>query len=275
MVLGAPERLHPLAVAGAGLVDVARDRGAPHEADRSDIRVLQDGIDRDLVAVDDIEDAVRDARLVKQIGHEVGGRWVLLGRLEDERVARREGRREHPHRDHRREIERGDAGHDAKRLADLVDIHAGAHLLAETALEQVRDPGREFEVLDATGDLAQRVRRDLAVLGGQMRRELVTAGVHEVPDPEHDLRALRQRRGTPGRERRLGRGDRGPDLVDRGEIDRLRLRAGGRIEDRAFAPGRPGDDPAIDPVADPGGLRAICRHFVRLCDLCHRFVLVA
>ena len=76
--------------------------------------------------------------------------------------------REHPHRDHRREVERRDAGDDAERLADLVDVDAGRDLLAEAALEQVRDAGGELEVLEAAGDLAERVGRDLAVLGGEV-----------------------------------------------------------------------------------------------------------
>ena len=33
--------------------------------------------------------------------------------------------------------------------------------------------------------------------------------------------------------------------------------AGGRIVDRAFAPGRPGDEPPADPVADPPGSRCL------------------
>ena len=65
--------------------------------------------------------------------------------------------REHPHRDHRREVEGRDPGHDAERLADLVDVDAARDLLGEAALHEVRDAGRELEVLEAAGDLAERV----------------------------------------------------------------------------------------------------------------------
>ena len=43
-------------------------------------------------------------------------------------------------------------------------------------------PARELEVLEAAGDLAQRVGGDLAVLGGEERGDLVAVLVDEVPD---------------------------------------------------------------------------------------------
>ena len=133
------------------------------------------------------------------------------------------GVREHPHRHHRREVERRDAGHDAERLADLVDVDTGRGLLAVAALQQVADTGRELEVLDASRDLAERVGRHLAVLGGQMRSELMAVGLDEVPDAEQDLGPTGERRGAPGREGRLRAGHRSTDLVHAGEVDRSGL----------------------------------------------------
>ena len=67
VVLRAAERLHALAVARAGLVDVLRDRRRADEAHRGDAGVLEDRVDRDLVAVHDVEDARRQARLGQQL----------------------------------------------------------------------------------------------------------------------------------------------------------------------------------------------------------------
>ena len=239
-----------------GLVDVARDRRRADERHGGDVRVGEDRVDRDLVAVDDVEDAVRDPGLGQELGQEVRRGRVLLGRLEDERVAAGDGRREHPHRHHRREVERRDAGHDPERLADLVDVDAARHLLAEPTLEQVRDAAGELEVLEATGDLAQRVGRDLAVLGGQVRRQFVPACLDQVPDLEHDVGALRERRRPPGREGRRCRRDGSAQLVGRGEVHELGDLAGRRVEDLALAAGRPGDEAPADPVADPGRARS-------------------
>ena len=136
VVLRPAERLHALAVLRPGLVDVARDRGRADEADRGDVGMLEHRVDRDLVAVHDVEDAVRDAGLLEQLGRPDRRRRVLLGRLEHERVAAGERRRPHPHRDHRGEVERRDPGDDAERLPDRVDVDPGRGLLGHVALEQ-------------------------------------------------------------------------------------------------------------------------------------------
>ena len=83
-------------------------------------------------------------------------------------------------------------GRHAEWLTDLIDIDSAADLLRITALEQVRDAGRELEVLQAAGDLAERVGRNLAVLGSQERGQLLAVLIDQVPDAEHDLGALRE-----------------------------------------------------------------------------------
>jgi hypothetical protein len=59
----APPSACILAAARARLVDLAGDRGRSHEGDGGDVRMLEDRVDRDLVAVDDVEDAVRQTGL--------------------------------------------------------------------------------------------------------------------------------------------------------------------------------------------------------------------
>jgi hypothetical protein len=67
VVLGAAERLHALAVVRAGPVDVLGDRRRADEADRLDVGMVQDRVDDLLVAVHDVEDAVRKAGLAEQL----------------------------------------------------------------------------------------------------------------------------------------------------------------------------------------------------------------
>ena len=62
VVLGAAEALRALAVGRRGRVDVLRDVGAADEADGLDVGVVQDGVDGLLVAVHDLEDALRAGR---------------------------------------------------------------------------------------------------------------------------------------------------------------------------------------------------------------------
>ena len=216
-----------------GLVDVPGDRRGADEAHGRDVRVLEDPVDRDLVALDDVEHAVRDAGLLEQLGQVDRGRGVLLRGLEDERVPARDRVPEHPHRDHRREVERGDPGDDAERLADQVDVDAAGGLLGVAALHEVRRrrvANSRFSRPRATSPRAS--DGHLAVLRGEVGRDLVAMLLHEVPDPEHDLGALRERRRAPGRERRPRRRDRRVDLLDGGEGDLPRDRAGGRVEHR-------------------------------------------
>jgi len=131
---------------------------------------------------------------------------------------------------------------------DLVDVDAARHLLRVAALQEAGRTGRELEVLEAARDLPERVRRHLAVLGGEEGRDLAPVGVHQVPDPEHDLGALRQRGRAPRRERGPGGCDGGIDLLDRREIDLAGSFAGRGIEHDATPAGRTGDAAAADPV---------------------------
>ena len=82
-----------------------------------DAGVIQDRVDRRLVAVHDVEHAVGQPGFLEQLGHADRGRRHLLGRLQDEGVAAGDRHREHPQRHHRRKIERRDARADADRLA--------------------------------------------------------------------------------------------------------------------------------------------------------------
>jgi hypothetical protein len=57
-------------------------------------------------------------RLGEQCRKLVGKARIAFGRFQDERVAAGERDREHPHRHHRWEVERRDAGHHAQRLTE-------------------------------------------------------------------------------------------------------------------------------------------------------------
>ena len=221
VVLRAAERLHPLAVLRRLLVDVPGDRGGADEGDGCDVRVLDERVDRDLVAVHDVEDAVGQAGLGEQLGHPVGRGRVLLRGLQDDGVARRDRDREEPQRHHRREVERADDADDAERLAGRVDVDAGRHVLAVLALHEVRDAGRELDDLEAAGDLAHRIREHLAVLRREDARELFRALVEQLAEPEDDPLALREGGVRPGGEGGLGRGDGDVHVADRGEAHLL------------------------------------------------------
>src|SRR5262249_39853223 len=103
-----------------------------------------------------------------------------------------------------------------------------------------------------------RVGEHLAVLGGEQARKVLSMRVEELADPEEELGPPCDRERAPRRERFFRGLDGGVDLLDRREIDRAGLHAGGRVEDDAAAPGLAFADRAADPVVDrPGGGRGV------------------
>ena len=196
VVLGAAETLRAFVVGAGGRVDIFRDRRRADEADRLDARIGQDGVDRLLVAVDDVEHARRQPGLEQQLREPHRHGRIAFRRLEDEGIAAGERRREFPHRDHGGEIERRDAGDDAKRLAHGIKVDTGTGTFAEFALEKVRNAAGEFDHLEAALDVALGVRERLAVLGGKEPRQAVEFLLRQVEELEQDARApLRVGRG--------------------------------------------------------------------------------
>ena len=250
MVLGAAEGLAPLAVARGCLVDVTRNRRRTDERDRDDVWMLQECVDRDLVAVDDVEDAVRYARFLQQVGREHRCGRVLLRWFQHERIAARDRGRPHPHWHHRGKVKGRDPAHDAERLANRVHVDPRRGLLGVPALEQLGDAAAKLDHLEPAGDLTLGVAEDLAVLGRKDPSDVVFVLEDELADPEEDRRLARERHCAPRGERGLRRLDRTVDLLGAGEIDRTGLLPACRVVDRAGTPRIAGDASSADPVID-------------------------
>ena len=146
----------------------------------------EDGVDSDLVAVDDVEDAVGEAGFFEHLGEEDGGAGVALAGLEDEGVAAGDGDGEHPHGDHRGEVEGCDAGYYSEGLAEGPAVDAGANLFGEFAFEELRDAGGELDVFEAAGGFAAGVGEDFAVLAGEELGYLVQALLEDFAESEED-----------------------------------------------------------------------------------------
>jgi hypothetical protein len=161
--------------------------------------MVEDRVDHFLVAVDDVEDAVGKARFLHQLGEANGNARVALGRLQDEGVAAGDRHSEHPHRDHRRKVERRYAGADAERLAHRIDVDAGAGADGVLALQRLRDSAAKFDDLEPSLNVALGVGNDLAMLGAERVRQLVHVRFDQFLELEHDAgAALRVGRGPGG-----------------------------------------------------------------------------
>ena len=231
VVLGTTQCLAALAGARRSLIDVAGNGRRADEAHRLDVGRVQDGVDRLLVAVDDVEHAIGQARFLEPLRQQQRGGGIALGRLQDEAVAGGQRHGEHPHRHHGGEIERRDAGDHTQRLAQGMAVDAGADVLGHFALQQLRGGCREFDDFGTALDLALGVRQHLAVLGGDDGGKLVGARIEDAQKLVEDAGAAQRRRGCPGREGLLGHRDGLVHLSGGGERHGRRLLAGRRVED--------------------------------------------
>ena len=164
VVLGTAQRLHALILLRAGVVDVLADRRRPDKGDGRHVWVHQERVDRDLVAVQHLEDAGRRARFGIKLGQQHRRAGVLFRRLQDEGIAGGHGHGAHPAGDHDREVEGGDAGHHAQRLADRPGVHVGRDLLGEITAHVVGDAAGELHDFETAADLALGIVEGLAVL---------------------------------------------------------------------------------------------------------------
>ena len=193
VVVRPAQGLDALAVGDAGVLDDVGHRGGAHEGDRVDAGVLKDLGDHGAVAGDDVEDAVGQAGLLVELGRQQCRRGRGRGRLENEGVAGGDGDGVHPHGHHGREVEGADAGDDADRLAQGVDVHAGGDVEGVLALEGQVDGCGEVEGLAPALDLTDGVGVVLAVLGHDHLGHLVGVVQDQLAHAEHDGGALGQR----------------------------------------------------------------------------------
>ena len=133
VVLRAAERLDALAGLGRALVDELRDRRGPDEGDRVDARMVEQRLDDLAAAVDQVDDAVREAEPVDDVEGDLLRERHLLRRLEHERVPAPDREREEPERHHRREVERDDRGAHADGLADRLGVDVARDVLERCA----------------------------------------------------------------------------------------------------------------------------------------------
>ena len=138
---------------------------------------------------DDVDDAGRQVGLAADVGEEERGQRRRGGGLEDDRVARREGRRDLPGEHQQREVPRDDLGGDAERPGDPA---------RERVLELVRPAGVVPEVgrRERDVDVAALLDR-LARVHRFEDRELAAALLEDPRDPEQVLGALAARERAP------------------------------------------------------------------------------
>ena len=185
VVLGADKALSPLELVGGGAIDMGPDPGRAHETDCLDIGMGQQRIHLLGAAMHHRQNAPGGPRLGKQLGQAHGGERILLGGLEHEAVAAGHRQREHPQRDHGREVEGSDADADPEGLHPGVAIHPARHVAHGLPQGLAGDGAGLLHHLDAAPHIPLGIRQVLAGFLGQQGRQLVVMHFQQMLVVEH------------------------------------------------------------------------------------------
>ena len=161
--------------------------------------MLDERIDRHLVALHDVEDAIRQARLFEQFREPEGRRGVAFGRLQHESVPARERHRKHPHWDHGRKVEWSNSRHYAKRLArrsDCRSLRQSRHCML--AFKQVRDAAGKLDDFHSANHFSLSVGENFAVFPGDERGQFIVMLFQQCLESKKKSRASKRRKLRPG-----------------------------------------------------------------------------
>ncbi len=170
------------------------------ETDGTHLRMVAERVDHFFPAVDKIHDSLGQAGFLQKLEGAMHGEGNALGWFQDEGISARNGIREEPVRNHRREIEGHDGGDDSQRLADLHFVDAGSHVLEVVALHHHGDSASNFHVFDGAAEFGAGFGEGLAIFKGDDAGEFVEIFFEEIFQLEEVLNALAGRGAAPSRE---------------------------------------------------------------------------
>ena len=154
VVFRATHRLNALSVGRTSGIDILGNVRRADKADGLDVRMIEDCINDFLVAVHNVQNAFRRARLKEQLCEAHRHGRVFLGRLQDESVTASDRYTKHPHRYHGREVEWCDACRHAQWLTHGINVDTWASALSVFAFQEVRDAARKLDHLKAALNIA-------------------------------------------------------------------------------------------------------------------------
>ena len=227
-----PARLDERALEPCGADDLLRGRVRADETDPVDSRMRDQALADLAAAVDDVDDAVGQPGLGHDL-HEVRHRERRpLRRLDHDRVAGCDARRDQLDRDQRGEVPRCDRRVDAVRLAEGEDPLVRVARRDDRRLHPLHVLGGDAEVLGRLVDVGQCLALvRLPLLECELAGKVLAPCVDQVGDRVAHLRALPGRASRPDGLRRARGRDGGVD-VGRARVGRFGERlAGDRGDD--------------------------------------------
>ena len=205
VVLGFGLSLHALAVGGGDGVDMLADVRGAHEAHAAHQRMGHQDLGLDPAAGHDVDDALGQPGLLKQLEQTGGGGRHHAGGFKHEGVAGDDAQRDHPAEgDHGREVEGGDTREHAQRLAVTHGVVPGGHVHERLALGDHGSGDGDLAPFDDLDDLAPSFIEVLAHLTRADVSELFHVLFEQGFPLEHNLGALLDGQCGPGLERLVG-----------------------------------------------------------------------
>jgi hypothetical protein len=200
-------------------------------------------------AVDEVDEAVRNAG-IDEAAHQFGaGARRVLGALDDDRAARGKRAGELAHRLVDGEVPRGEGRDRPDRLADDDLQHAGGARRHDAAVGAAALLGAPVDVVGGAEDFRLGLGQRLAFLHGEGARDRVDALAQQLGGLAHELVALEGGRLAPGAEG-PGGGFRGALQVGfLGNCELADLGAGGGVENGHGLPALAGAPGAVDQQA--------------------------
>ena len=235
---------------GRGLgADFGTGYGAAGEGNDGDVRVGYQGLtEAGSRAVDDVQNAVRQAGVGTNLGQEVGGDGRDFRGFGHHGVARCEGWGDLPSEEVEREVPRADAGRYANGATQGVVEAGDAHVVGFRVV--VEDGGGvEGKVVSGARDVHGGGQlQGFAVVFGLGRGQFVQAGGDAVGNAEQDAAALGGGEAGPGGEGCFGSGYGTVHVVGAGIRNSTVHFAGGRLHVLQIAAGGGFHEGTVDPV---------------------------
>ncbi len=255
VVLRAAQRLHALAVRRGRAIDVFGDRRRADEADGADARIREQRVHGFAIAVDDVEHAVRQAGLLAAAAPRASGSSDPSRTASARTCCRRRSppgtstSAPSPGKLNGVMPAQTPTGWRCDQLSTLVptfslnspfSICGMPQANSTTSVPRMTSPRASENTLPCSTVIS--------------RASSSSVLLEQRLEPEHDPRALQRRRGRPGRQRSLGRGDGRTGLVGAGIGHFAPDLAGGRVVHGPLATGGSGDFAPADEMAEFEGL---------------------
>ena len=148
-----------------------------------------------------IEDARWQSGFGEQLREEKRGAGDLFTGLEKKRIATRNRKREHPERNHCREVKWGDPHHDTKRKAPRVAVHT-ARNFEKLSRQKLGQRAGKLHTLQPFLDACLSLSASLAALTGDGGSQLWHPGLGERFEAKQRLHSVFHRELAPGSKRR-------------------------------------------------------------------------